>query len=88
MNDIAYYSSRTDQTIQLNGRASCLHGYVSYLSFVFKLAASVQLYGVHHISYIQEACINLTTSFVANMLIFGIIATLTGGMIASTMIRS
>ena len=92
MDEVDYSGSGINQEIRLEVRGSCLPGYVPYLSLVFKLLATTAILLLSGwVVYAIKATRSLHKPhniFVANLLISGMITTLTGCMIASVMIVS
>ena len=89
MNEIAFSGSGTNQDIQIDDQGPVLPGYVPYLSLVYKLVVrTVILLLVVFTIKTTRSLHKPHNIFVANLLMSGMITTLSGCLIACTMITS
>ena len=92
MDEIANSGSGTNQEIQIDDRGSVLPDYVPYLSLVFKLVATTVILllsgWVVYTTKVTRSLRKPHNIFFANLLVSGMITTLSGCLIASTMIIS
>jgi len=92
MDEIAFSGSGTNQDVQIDDQGSVLPGYVPYLSLMYKLiTTTVILLLSGWVVFTIKATRSLHKPhniFVANLLISGMIITLSGCLIACTMIIS
>ena len=92
MDEIANSGSGTNQEIQVVDRGSVLPGYVPYLSLVFNLVATTVILllsgWVVYTIKVTRSLRKPHNIFVANLLVSGMITTLSGCLIASIMIIS
>ena len=92
MDEIAFSGSGTNQDIQIEDQGPILPGYVPYLSLVYKLIVTTVILllsgWVVFTIKITQSLHKPHNIFVANLLMSGMITTLSGCLIACTMITS